>query len=162
MKNEFGPLESGGLRLCGEGGALALKLQMAVVQETRRIAVGTAILCAVMLLVFLLIGRMTWQVALGALVGYAAAVGNFFVMALDVQRLMDGIDPNEDGAVKRAKATMRLSYNRRMIVMVLLLGAAIYFLQASWITTLLPLTFPRIVIKTWQFIQNRKSKGSEA
>jgi len=139
-----------------------MKPQKAVVQETRRIAVGTAILCAVMLLVFLVIGRMTWPVALGALIGYGLAVGNFFVMAMDVQRLMENIDPNEESAVKTAKAKMRLSYNRRMIVMILLLAAAILWLKVRWITAMLPLAFPRVVIKAWQLVQNRKTKGSEA
>ena len=138
-----------------------MKPQKAVVQETRRIAVGTAILCAAMLLVFLVIGRMTWLVALGALIGYALAVGNFFIMAMDVQRLTDTLDPNDESAVKTAKAKMRLSYNRRMIAMVLILGAAIYFLNVNWIAAAMPLIFPPTVIKAWQLIQNRKTKGSE-
>ena len=97
-----------------------MKPQKAVIQETRRIAVGTAILCAAMLLVFLVIGKMTGLVALGALIGYALAVGNFFVMVMDVQRLTEGIDPSAENAVKTAKAKMRLSYNRRMLAMVVL------------------------------------------
>ena len=138
-----------------------MKPQSAAFQETRHIAIGTALLCAAMLLVFLVIGRMTWQVALGALIGYILAVGNFFVMALDVQRLMDGIDPGEDGAVKRAKAKMRLSYNRRMLALVLLLAAAILWLGVNWITAVAPLLFPPLIIKARQLIQNRKTKGSE-
>ena len=139
-----------------------MKPQKAVVQESRRIALGGAILCAVMLLVFLVIGRMTWHVALGALVGWALATGNFFLMAMDVQRLMDSVDPNEEDAAKRAKVKMRFSYNRRMIVLVLLLAAAILWLDVSWITAVLPLLFPSVVIKAWQFWQNRKTKGSES
>ena len=138
-----------------------MKTRSAAVQETRRIAIGTAIMCAVTLLVFLVIGRMTWQVALGALIGYAAAVGNFFVMAMDVQRLMDNIDPNAEDAVKQAKSKMRRSYNLRMLVMVLALAAAILLLKVSWITALLPLTFPSIIIKVWQIVKNKKTKGSE-
>lgn len=138
-----------------------MKPQKAVIQETRRIAIGTAILCAAMLLVFLVIGKMTGLVALGALIGYALAVGNFFVMAMDVQRLTEGIDPSAENAVKTAKAKMRLSYNRRMLAMVVLLGLAIYFLNVNWIAAVMPLIFPPTVIKAWQLIQNRKTKGSE-
>ena len=137
------------------------KPQKAVIQETRRIAVGTAILCAALLLVFLAIGKMSGLVALGALIGYALAVGNFFIMAMDVQRLTDSLDPNDENAARTAKAKMRLSYNRRMLAMVLILGAAIYFLNVNWITAAMPLVFPSVVIKAWQLIQNRKSKGSE-
>ena len=138
-----------------------MKPQKAVIQETRRIAVGTAILCAAMLLVFLVIGKMTGLVALGVLIGYALAVCNFFVMAMDVQRLTEGIDPSAENAVKTAKAKMRLSYNRRMLAMVVLLGLAIYFLNVNWIAAVMPLIFPPTVIKAWQLIQNRKTKGSE-
>ena len=138
-----------------------MKPQKAVVQETRRIAIGTAILTAVMLAVFLAVGKMSGLVLLGALIGYVLAVGNFFIMAMDVQRLTDALDPNDEGAVKTAKAKMRLSYNRRMLAMVLLLGASIYFLNVNWIAAAAPLVFPSIVIKGWQIIMNRKSEGSE-
>ena len=138
-----------------------MKPENAAFQETRRIAIGTAILCAAMLIVFLVIGQMNWQTALGGLIGWALAVGNFFVMALDVQRLMDAIDPQDEGAVKRAKAKMRLSYNRRMIALVLLLAGAIMGLGVNWIAAILPLLFPPLIIKARQLFQNRKAKGSE-
>ena len=138
-----------------------MKPQEAVIRETRRVAIGTAILSAVMLLVFFAVGKMTGLVALGALIGYALAVGNFFIMAMDVQRLTDALDPNDESAAKTAKAKMRLSYNRRMLAMVLLLGLSIYFLNVNWIAAVLPLVFPSTVIKARQLIENRKSKGSE-
>ena len=151
---------SGGRR--ANGSLRSMKPQKAVIQETRRIAIGTAILCALMLIVFLAIGQMTWLVALGALIGYAVAVGNFFFMAMDVQRVTQDYDPEDENAVKQAKAKMRHSYNRRMLVMVLALGASIYFLRVNWIAALLPQLFPRFVIQAWQLIQNRKTKGSES
>ena len=127
-----------------------------MIRRLRRKFILTALLA-----VFLVLGRMSWQVALGALIGYALAVGNFFVMAMDVQRLMDGVDPGEDGAVKKAKAKMRLSYNRRMLAIVLLLAAAILWLGVNWIAAVAPLVCPSLVIKARQLFQNRKSKGSE-
>ncbi len=138
-----------------------MKPQKAVVQETRRIAAGTAILCAVMLAVFLVLGRMGWPVALGALIGYALAVGNFFLMAMGVQRVVDGVAPDDPSAVKAAKAKMRASYNVRMIAMVLILGAAIGWLGVNWISAIMPVLFPPLVIKARQLIENRKTKGSE-
>ena len=139
-----------------------MKPQKAVVQESRRIAIGVAILCAAMLVVFLLLGKMTWLVALGALIGYAVAVGNFFFMAMDVQRVTENFDPNDEADLKRAKAKMRASYNRRMLALVVILGASIWFLKADWIAALLPQLFPRFVIQAWQLIKNRKAKGSES
>ena len=40
-----------------------MKPQKAVKTETLRIAAGTAVLCAVMLLVYLLLGQLRWQVS---------------------------------------------------------------------------------------------------
>ena len=63
-----------------------MKVQPAVRQETARIAAGTAVLTVIMVAVFLILGRFDWTVITGALLGYLAAVGNFFLMALTVQK----------------------------------------------------------------------------
>ena len=76
-----------------------MKPQKAVIQETRRIAIGTAILCALMLIVFLAIGQMTWLVALGALIGYAVAVGNAVPQVKAVAH--EVIAPNTQHSVAR-------------------------------------------------------------
>ena len=138
-----------------------MKLSESVVTESRHIAVGVGILCAAMLAVFLILGKMTWDVALGAVIGYALAVGNFFLMAVDVQRTLDSVSPNEEGAAKLARAKMRFSYNRRMAVILVALIVSIFVIKVSWISVMVPLICPRIVIKATQFIKRRKVKGSE-
>ena len=50
-----------------------IKVQPAVRKETLRIAAGTAVLTAVMLVVFALLGKFDLSVLLGAILGYAAA-----------------------------------------------------------------------------------------
>ena len=62
-----------------------MKVQAPVKTETRRIAVGVAVLSALMLIVFVLIGRFDWTVLWGTLLGGGYAVLNFFLMALTVQ-----------------------------------------------------------------------------
>ena len=142
-----------------------MKLSEPVRRETRRIAIGTGILCCVMLAVFLIIGKMSWPVALGAVVGYVLAVGNFFIMAMDVQRVVDSASGSPDDE-KRAKARMRLSYNKRMLGIVAILLLTILLAKVSWITAIMPLIFPQLVIKGGQILSSiRKTptdKGSEA
>ena len=137
-----------------------MKLSPSVVRESRRIALGVGVMCAVMLLVFLVIGKMTWPVIAGAATGYALAVGNFFVMALNVQKLLDSVTSGDEGAEKTIKAKMRLSYNYRMLFVVAALLVAIFVFNVNWITALMPLLFPQIVIKAYQIVTARR--GSSA
>ena len=125
-----------------------MKIQPAVRTETVRIAMGTAFFSLVMLLVFALLDRLDVTVVLGTLLGAGAAVLNFFLMALSVQRAaesMNGVavlpepldengDPDPDAPlqppvpeVQRAKRWMQLSYTGRML---LLVGVAIVALTA--------------------------------
>ena len=68
-----------------------MKIQPAVRTETVRIAMGTAFFSLVMLLVFALLDRLDVTVVLGTLLGAGAAVLNFFLMALSVQRAAESM-----------------------------------------------------------------------
>lgn len=157
-----------------------MKIQPAVRTETVRIAMGTAFFSLVMLLVFALLGRLDVTVVLGTLLGAGAAVLNFFLMALSVQRAaesMKGVtvppepleengDPDPDAPlqppvpeVQRAKRWMQLSYTGRML---LLVGVAIVALTAPCfhpVAAALALLFPRLVIFLRGFV---KPKNKEA
>lgn len=154
-----------------------MKIQPAVRTETVRIAMGTAFFSLVMLLVFALLDRLDVTVVLGTLLGAGAAVLNFFLMALSVQRAaesMKGVtepleengDPDPDAPlqppvpeVQRAKRWMQLSYTGRML---LLVGVAIVALTAPCfhpVAAALALLFPRLVIFLRGFV---KPKNKEA
>ena len=62
-----------------------MKIEPAVQAETKKIAVGTAILTVLMIAVFLVLRQFDWRVLTGAVLGYLATVGNFFAMAMTVQ-----------------------------------------------------------------------------
>ena len=64
-----------------------MKVQPAVQAETKKMALGVGVLTVLMIAVFLIIRKFDYTVALGAALGYAAAVGNFFLMALTVQKV---------------------------------------------------------------------------
>ena len=137
-----------------------IKPQEPVIKETVHIFLGTLILCALMLIVFLPVGRFSWFAVLGALVGLIVAVGNFFLMAMDVQKVTTDLDPEDKDAMKQAKMKMKLSYYRRLVLMAVILVAAIKLLHADWIAAFLPLFFPRITIMVMGLIKKFSSKGS--
>ena len=144
-----------------------VKIQPAVKKETARIAAGTLILTAVMVLVFILIGKFDWTVLTGAALGCAAAIGNFFLLALSVQKAaerMNGVKlPSyaeaeaelEDGEevpvpdapeLQQAKRAMQASYSGRLFLMAVVgvLGLTLSCFHA--VATVVPFLFPRIVI----------------
>ena len=127
-----------------------MKIQPAVKRETKKIALGTGILTVLMVAVFLILRRFDWTVITGALLGYAAAVGNFFLMALTVQKAADemklipqpeapedepDLDEDEKEAplsedAKRGKQRIQLSYTLRMLglgVIAILAGIVMFF-----------------------------------
>lgn len=145
-----------------------LKVEQAVRQETVKIAVGVALLSVLMIGVFLILGQFSTAVLLGAVLGAVFAIGNFFLMAMSVQRAVNKMDDvhlppkteEEEAAEaedpkaakeltpegKQIKGSIQRSYLLRML---LLGGMAILAIQSPLfdpIAALVPLLFPRIVI----------------
>ncbi len=155
-----------------------MKVQPVVRTETKKMAVGVAGMTAVMLFIFLLIGRLDYTVALGALLGFSAAVLNFFLMALTIQinaESMAGVQlpPEDENAEeedekkkeltpegKAAEKRSQFSYTYRMLMLfvICLLGAVLPCFNI-W-ATVIPLLFPRIVISIEGFLMNRKKEAN--
>lgn len=108
-----------------------------VKKETRFIAAVVLILSALMQVVFLIIGKWDYTVLTGNLLGAALAVGNFFLMALTVQKVI-GL------AEKDAKKKLQLSQQLRLIMMlvVCVIGGALSCFNT--LAVLIPQFFPRI------------------
>ena len=156
-----------------------MKIQPAVIRETKKIAFGTGILTVLMVAVFLILRRFDWTVITGALLGCAAAVGNFFLMALTVQKAADEMkpipqpeapedDPDPDGDekeaplsedAKRGKQRIQLSYTLRMFGLgaIAILGVTLPWFQS--VAVLLPMLFPRIVIAVEGLLMNRNNSA---
>lgn len=153
-----------------------IKIQPAVRKETLRIAAGTSVLTVLMLGVFLILGRFDVTVLLGALLGSAAAIGNFFLLGLSVQKAAEtmngvklpsyeeaeaGLEPGQEAEpaatpeTKLAKQRMQLSYTGRMILLaaVGVLGLTLPCFHA--VATVVPFLFPRVVISLYG-IRNKK------
>lgn len=153
-----------------------MKIQPAVRKETRRIALGTGILSLMMILVFVLVRQFDYTVLLGAAWGTIAAVANFFLMALSVQRMAESMrnvslptyeekdmqeaeseqqaksdDPKRDisaevSEIKQAKRRMQACYTGRMLMVAVAGILGIVFPFFHSLASLLPLMFPQFIV----------------
>lgn len=132
-----------------------MKIQPAVLKETGHIALGVALGDVVMLVVFAILKRLDYTVFLGALLGSAAAVGNFFLMGMACQRAVE--DP------ERAKLLAQRSYTRRMLglVAIMIVGFAAPCFHV--VAVVVPLLLPGATIRVMGLLGLNKSeeKGGE-
>ena len=131
-----------------------MKPQREIIRQTRNIALGIAVMDAIMLIVFALIGCLDGKAVLGALYGSVLAVANFFFLGMTVQKIAETANVEDADEIKLAKLRMRRSYMLRMLALVVLLILALEVFKLNWIACFLPLLFGRISI----FIANAGSK----
>lgn len=126
-----------------------MKLQSAVKKETVAVAVGTGVGCLLLIAVFLIFYlifpessvKFDYRVVLGALVGGAVAVANFFLMAVTVQNVVNV--KNQDDALRM----MHASYRNRMLMRVIWIIIAIFAPCFNYAAGIIPLFIPGFVIK---------------
>lgn len=149
-------------------------IQTAVKRETLRIAIGTALMSVLMLSVFLLLQKLDGAVLLGAFLGYITAVGNFFLMALGIQRATQEARPpaedlpsQEDTSEedtpspvnKKAKGIVQRSYYLRLMMIALMGIAALLIPQINAYAAILSLLFPRILIPILNGYDKKKERS---
>lgn len=156
-----------------------MKIQEPVKQETKKIAIGVAILSLLMVLVFVAIGRFDLTVLWGTLLGGGFAVLNFFLMALTVQQAaeqMNGVtlppEENEEETTegeekqkqepypqqKKIRGIVQKSYILRMVLMAVVAVAAVKLPVFNAVPAIIAFFFPRIVITALPMIQ-KNQKG---
>ena len=159
-----------------------MKIEPAVQAETKKIAVGTAILTALMIAVFLVLRQFDWRVLTGAALGYLATVGNFFAMAMTVQGVTNSMpvlprqEQDETGETdeqaeekknaplsdeaKQAGKKMQASFVIRMLLIGAIAAIAVTQTQLfnPW-AALLPLLFPNILITLRRFTGNDQKEA---
>lgn len=113
------------------------------------------------MIVFWAVGQFSLGVVWGALTGFVSAVGNFFLMAMNVQSVTHELDPADSDAMKQAKLKMKASYSKRMFFIAVIFVVSVKVIGSSWIAAILPLFFPRVTIYAMQIVDKVKSKGSE-
>ena len=127
------------------------KVDKTVAKETAYIAVTAFIMSMLLQSVFLIIRRWDYTVLLGNVLGYAAAVLNFFLMGLTVQK---AVTMSEEDAKTRVKLSQML----RLFMLALFAVAAGVFECFNLITFVIPLIFPRIAIVFRPFLDKKNNK----
>ncbi|MCR5671964.1 MAG: ATP synthase subunit I [Butyrivibrio sp.] len=125
-----------------------MKIQPAVKTETGKIALGTGVGVLIMYLVFFVLHMVVpgwapfdYKVILGGIGGFIVAVGNFFWMAITVQK----VAATEDE--QKARSTMGVSYRYRTLLQLLWVILAIVVPVFNLVTGIVPLFIPSLFIK---------------
>lgn len=125
-----------------------MQVQAAVKKETGRIAGGTIAGGCIMLLVFFILHQVKpdvvpfdYRVILGAVLGCAVAVGNFFFMGITVQKVASTTDEKE------AYRYMRVSYRYRTLSQLVWAVLALVLPVFNGAAGIIPLFLPSMVIK---------------
>ena len=121
-----------------------MKVCDTVRKETLRVALGVLIGDVIMLGVFWGLKKLEYTVLLGTLLGTAAAVGNFFLMGLAVQKAMN--DPDH------AKRIVQRSYTMRMIVMAAILIVGFVLPYFHRIALVIPFLLPSLTIQAMRLL----------
>lgn len=123
-----------------------------VYRQTGIVAIGQAVGIALMLAVYALLGRLDLSVVLGALVGCAIAVGNFFAMALIATVAADRAEAQD---VEGGKKLLQTSYPLRLLVLAGLLLACGWSGRFDPIALVLPLVFVRPALTAAEFFSKK-------
>ena len=126
------------------------KIDAAVWQETKYIALWVLILSVLMQAVFLIIGEWDYTVLLGNVLSAFAVVLNFFLLGITVQKALEKEE-------RDAKNHMKVSqmYRFLFLTVVVILGAVLPCFSI-W-TVAIPLLFPRIAIAFRQLFDKKPS-----
>ena len=106
-----------------------------IIRETAFLSIGEAVCVAAMVGLFALLGQFDYTVVLGGILGSLLAVGNFFFMAISSNA---AADKAADQQVKEGKATVKLSYYTRLLI----LGVLLFVFAKSGHCNLLALVCP--------------------
>ncbi|MBR6881171.1 MAG: hypothetical protein IKN14_08865 [Clostridiales bacterium] len=128
-----------------------MKIDSTVKKETVFIATSVVIMSMLMEAVFLVLRKWELSVLLGNLLGGTAAVLNFFLMGITLQKAL-GKDPKDAGTM------MKFSQTYRMLMLLAVAGIGVLVPVFNAVATILPLFFPRIAIAGRVFTDSRKNR----
>lgn len=115
------------------------KIDPTILKETCYIGAMVFIFSLALQSVFLIIGKWDYTVLLGNLLGFVAAVGNFFLMGLSVQSSLGKEE-------KDAKNTMKLSQSLRLLLLFVIALVGYLVPVFNTLAVLIPFLFPRIAV----------------
>ncbi len=125
------------------------KIDPTVLKETGYIATMVFIFSLLLQSVFLIIGKWDYTVLTGNLLGFVAAVGNFFLMGLSVQSSLSKEE-------KDAKSLMKLSQSLRLLLIFIIVLVGYLLSVFNTIAVIIPLLFPRIAVALRPLFMKKK------
>ena len=128
------------------------KIDDTVRRETVYIAVWVLILSVVMQAVFLVVGQWKVSVLLGNVLSAAAAIANFLLMGITIQKAVDKEQ-------KDAAQMMKFSQTARLFMQFALAAVGVLFFNP--IASVVPLFFPRIAVAFRPYIGNKNDSKVE-
>lgn len=133
------------------------KEHKAIFREQLPVFFCQIILCAIMVLVFLLIGRLTAAVLWGALAGTAVSLLNYAAMIFSLLKAEECDSP------QRGQLKVQGNYILRTILMVAALLLSVKLAKTDPIATLLPIVLMRIALFIGGFMikKDRKEETSK-
>lgn len=147
------------------------KSKLSLYIDTVWLAIGEAIVAALISVVFLLIGKFSYQVVTGAILGGAVTVLNFLILSVGVNRAINKFveergegEMDEEEADKYAKehgmAVQNAMMKSYMLRMLLMIGALVLAGVSGWfdiIATVIPLLMYRPILYVTEFIKTKMS-----
>ncbi len=129
-----------------------MKIEKAVLRETAYVAIGTVALSCVMEAVFLLLKLWEPAVLFGNLLGALAAILNFFLMGLGIQKIVSsGTDKPEN------KVRLYMTLRMFMVAAFLVIGGVVPCFNLF--AVVIPLFFPQITIFVQKFLLKDKNSA---
>ena len=122
------------------------KIDATVQKETKFVAFVSFILSILMQGGFLIAGFWDYTVISGNLLGYVAAVGNFLLLGLTVQKAIG----KEEKEIKRLVA---FSQYGRLLILLLVALIANFVSIFNLVATVIPFIFPRIAVMIRPYVK---------
>ena len=122
------------------------KIDPTVLKETKYIALVTLLFGVFQQAVFLMIAKWDFSVLCGGFYGWFVSLGNFFLLALSVQKAVSQEE-------KDAKNTMKLSQNMRLLGLFVFALIAYLLPFINTVAAILPYLYPRFAISLSPFLR---------
>lgn len=133
-----------------------MNLDPTVVKETKLMAAGCAVCTAVVMAVFIVIGKFDYTVALGGAVGFVIPVLNYFVMGITLASAI------ASGDQAYAARKIRSSYVLRSVLMLVVMAGSFILDFIHWFPVVVSVFYPRIILFIRGFFMKKKAEDEPA
>ncbi len=121
-----------------------------ILKQTAHIAAGHILCAAAICGIYALLGSFDKTVLLGSIVGSAVAILNFFLMSMGAIMAADKAAAQN---VKGGKATLRMSFTGRLVLMAVIFFAFAKSGLCNVLALVLPLAFTRPILSFAEFFR---------